>query len=188
EIDLKSKKQAFALAKKFGVDGLTLSINLLPMSLVVVPRAVEFLLEEIAAHGLVPEQITVELTENEVISREEAFETAIKQLKAAGISLAIDNFGAGSAGLLLLTRVQPDKIKIDRDIIHDVHKSGPKQAIVQAIIKCCSSLEISVIAEGVEKPEEWMWLEAAGVYNFQGSLFAKPKLNGIAAVAWPEKN
>ena len=56
------------------------------MSLVVVPRAVEFLLEEIAAHGLVPEQITVELTENEVISREEAFETAIKQLKAAGIS------------------------------------------------------------------------------------------------------
>ncbi|WP_312393764.1 diguanylate phosphodiesterase [Mixta calida] len=188
EIDLKSKKQAFALAKKLGVDGLTLSINLLPMSLVMVPRAVEFLLEEIAAHGLVPEQITVELTENEVISREEAFETAIKQLKAAGISLAIDNFGAGSAGLLLLTRVQPDKIKIDRDIIHDVHKSGPKQAIVQAIIKCCSSLEISVIAEGVEKPEEWMWLEAAGVYNFQGPLFAKPKLNGIAAVAWPEKN
>ncbi|AUX93583.1 diguanylate phosphodiesterase [Mixta gaviniae] len=187
-LDLKSKKQAFALAKKLGLDALTLSINLMPMSLVKVPDAVAFLLQEIEANGLVPEQIVVELTEKEVISHEEEFETAIKQLKAAGISLAIDNFGAGSAGLLLLTRVQPDKIKIDRAIISEVHKNGAKQAIVQAIIKCCSSLEIAVIAEGVEQPEEWMWLEAAGIYNFQGPLFASAKLNGIPAVAWPEKN
>lgn len=184
--DLKSKKLAFALAKKLGIRDLSLSVKLLPMSLVMAPDAVDFLLREIHANGLVPEQIVVEVTENEVISRIDKFETAIKQLKAAGISLAIDDFGAGSAGLLLLTRFQPDKIKIDRNIICDVHKSGPKQAIVQAIIKCCSSLKISVIAEGVEKPEEWMWLEAAGIINFQGSLFAQPKLNGIPAVAWPE--
>ena len=57
---------------------------------------------------------------------------------------------------------------------------------MHAILKCCSSLEISVIAEGVEKPEEWMWLEAAGISNFQGYLFARPQLNGIPAVAWPE--
>lgn len=186
QLDLESKKLAFALANKLDVQGLTLSINLLPMSLVMVPNAVDFLLNEIAANGLVPEQIVVEVTENEVISRAEEFDSAIKQLKAAGISLAIDDFGAGSAGLLLLARIQPDKIKIDRDIICDVHKSGPKQAIVQAILKCCSALEISVIASGVEKPEEWMWLEAAGVCYFQGSLFAPPKLTGISAVAWPE--
>jgi EAL domain-containing protein (putative c-di-GMP-specific phosphodiesterase class I) len=185
-LDLESKKLAFALANRLDVQGLTLSINLLPMSLVMVPNAVDFLLNEIAANGLVPEQIVVEVTENEVISRAEEFDSAIKQLKAAGISLAIDDFGAGSAGLLLLARIQPDKIKIDRDIICDVHKSGPKQAIVQAILKCCSALEISVIASGVEKPEEWMWLEAAGVCYFQGSLFAPPKLTGISAVAWPE--
>ncbi|MCZ4057923.1 diguanylate phosphodiesterase [Pantoea sp. LMR881] len=186
ETDLKSKKLAFALAKKLGIEGLTLSINLLPGSLVMVPDAVDFLLREIHENGLVPEQIVVEVTENEVISRVEAFDTAIRQLKAAGISLAIDDFGAGSAGLLLLARIQPDKIKIDREIISDVHKSGTKQAIVQAIIKCCSALQISVTAAGIEKAEEWMWLEAAGIYNFQGSLFAAPKLNGIPAVAWPE--
>ncbi|WP_034913171.1 diguanylate phosphodiesterase [Erwinia sp. 9145] len=188
ETDLKSKKLAFAQARKLDIQHLTLSINLLPMSLVMVPDAVEFLLTEIDAYGFVPEQIVVEFTESDTISRVDAFETAIKKLKAAGISLSIDGFGAGSAGLLLLTRFQPDKIKIDRHIINDVHKSGPKQAIILAIIKCCSSLEISVIAEGVEKPEEWMWLEAAGIYNFQGSLFASPKLNGLPAVAWPEKN
>ena len=186
QLDLRSKKIAFAQAKQLGIEGMTLSINLLPMTLVEVPDAVPFLLDEIAAQGLVPEQIMVEFTENEIISQPEAFEAAIRQLKAAGISLALDDFGAGFAGLSLLTRIQPDKIKIDRTIIADVHKSGPKQAIIHAILKCCSSLEIGVIAEGIEQPEEWMWLEAAGVTQFQGFLFSAPELNGVAAVAWPE--
>ncbi|MGD9424633.1 diguanylate phosphodiesterase [Pantoea sp. NSTU24] len=188
QIDLRSKKNAFAQAKQLGIEGMTLSINLLPMTLVTVPDAVTFLLSEIAAHGLVPEQVMVEFTENEIISQPDAFEAAIRQLKAAGISLALDDFGAGFAGLSLLTRIQPDKIKIDRAIISDVHKSGPKQAIIHAILKCCASLEIGVIAEGIEQPEEWMWLEAAGVTQFQGFLFSKPELNGIGAVAWPELN
>lgn len=188
ELDIKSKKVVFELAKKMGIEGLTLSINLLPMSLVMVPEAVNFLLQQIRANGLVPEQVVIEVTENEVISRPDEFALAIKQLKAAGISLAIDDFGAGSAGLLLLARFQPDRIKIDRFIITDVHKSGPKQAIVQAIIKCCDSLNIGVIAEGVEKPEEWMWLESAGISHFQGFLFATPGLEAIPAVAWPELN
>lgn len=186
ETDLKSKKHVFSMAQSMGIEGITLSINLLPMALVDVPDAVNFLLQEISNNGLVPEQIVIEVTENEVISSIDALETAFKQLKAAGISLAIDDFGAGSAGLLLLARFQPDKIKIDRHIICDIHKSGPKQAIVQAIIKCCSSLEISVIAEGVEKAEEWMWLEAAGISKFQGFLFAEPKLNAVPAISWPE--
>lgn len=185
--DLQSKKRAFALAKNLLKPGQTLSINLLPMSLVEVPDAVDFLLREIAANGLVPEQIVVEVTENEVISRIDEFTNAIKQLKASGISLALDDFGAGFGGLSLLARVQPERIKIDLSIVRDVHKSGPKQAIIQALIKCCSALEIAVIAEGVEKAEEWMWLESAGISHFQGFLFARPALNSVPAVAWPEQ-
>jgi len=184
--DIHSKSLAFYLASQLGLGQATLTINLLPMSLVTVPDAVDFLLTEIRANGLIPEQIVVEVTENEVISRADAFAAEIKKLKAAGISLALDDFGAGFAGLSLLTRFQPDKIKIDSEIIADVHKSGPKQAIVHAIIKCCSSLEITVVAEGVKNAEEWMWLEAAGINQFQGSLFAQPMLNGFPAVAWPE--
>lgn len=186
ELDLLAKAQAFAQARRLGMDAFKLSVNLLPMALVEVPDAVDFLLQAIQDNALIPQQITVEVTENEAISRTDDFQQAIKQLKAAGISLAIDNFGAGSAGLLLLTRVQPDRIKIDRNIIRDVHKSGPKQAVVQAILKCCSSLEIAVTAEGVEKAEEWMWLEAAGISSFQGSLFAAPALSRLSPVAWPE--
>lgn len=184
--DIQSKSLAFNLAKNLGLGEQTLTINLLPMSLVTVPNAVDFLLQEIAANGLVPEQIVVEVTENEIISRAEEFTAEVRKLKAAGISLALDDFGAGFAGLSLLSKFQPDKIKIDREIISDVHKSGPKQAIVHAIIKCCASLEIAVIAEGVEKAEEWLWLEAVGVSQFQGYLFARPQFNGFPAVAWPE--
>lgn len=113
--------------------------------------------------------------------------TSAKKLKAAGISVAIDHFGAGFAGLLLLSRFQPDRIKISQELITNVHKSGPRQAIIQAIIKCCTSLEIQVSAMGVATPEEWMWLESAGIEMFQGDLFAKAKLNGIPSIAWPEK-
>ena len=102
--------------------------------------------------------------------------------------MAIDLFGAGFAGLQLLSRFQPDRIKISRELITDVHKSGPQQAIIQAIIKCCASLEIMISAVGVEKPEEWMWLESAGIEIFQGNLFAQACQNRIPSVAWPEKN
>lgn len=186
EADLKTKKLAFALAQKMGISDKTLTIKLLPMTLVRVPDAIGFLVHEITAHGLVPEQIVVAITENGVVTREDNFVAALQQLKASGMRLAIDDFGAGSAGLLLLTQCQPEKIMIDRNMICDIHTSGPKQAIVQAIIRFCSSLEISVIATGVEKAEEWMWLDAAGVCNFQGSLFASPRLNGAPVVAWPE--
>ncbi|MCD4630505.1 EAL domain-containing protein, partial [Proteus mirabilis] len=60
-------------------------------------------------------------------------------------------------------------------------------AIIQAMIKCCASLEIAISAVGVEKPEEWMWLESAGISQFQGHLFAAPCFCGIPPVAWPEK-
>lgn len=185
--DLSSKKTAFALAAALDPGNCTLSVNILPMTLVKVPDAVDILLQSIAENNLVPEQIIVEFTESEAISQFDAFSRAVRSLKGAGISVAIDHFGAGFAGLQLLAQFQPDRIKINRDLIQDVHKSGPRQAIIHAIIKCCTSLEIAVSAVGVEKAEEWMWLESAGITEFQGHLFASPRFHGIPAVAWPEK-
>ena len=187
EADLKSKQVALSMASALGLHTQTLSLNLLPMTLVNVPNAVDFLLTVIEANGFVPEQIVVEFTESEAISRFDEFTYSVNQLKSAGINVTIDHFGAGFAGLQLLAQFQPDRIKINRDLIANVHKSGPRQAIVQAIIKCCASLEIQFCAVGVERAEEWMWLESAGISQFQGHLFASPRLGGIPAVAWPEK-
>ncbi len=135
-----------------------------------------------------PEQIVVEFTESEAISRFEEFTSAVRQLKSAGISVAIDHFGAGFAGLQLLAQFQPDRIKINRDLIANVHKSGPRQAIIQSIIKCCASPEILFCAVGVELAEEWMWLESAGISQFQGHLFASPRLGAYRRLPGPRKS
>ncbi|EOG5376009.1 diguanylate phosphodiesterase [Cronobacter turicensis] len=184
-VDLHSKEKAFALAKAVNIGSQMISVNLLPGSLVQAPDAVEILLAQIARQGLLPQQVIVEVTESEVISRFDEFEFVIRQLRAAGINLAIDDFGAGFAGLSLLTRFQPGRIKIDRSIVADIHLHGPKQAIVLGIIRCCAELEITVVAEGVEKVEEWCWLETVGIKYFQGYLFARPLLNRAPSVSWP---
>lgn len=151
QVDLQTKAYAFALAEKMGIGSHKIAVNLLPMSLVNVPGAVEFLVDQIKHHGLQPEQVVLEITENEMISGLNQFNSAIKQLRGEGVGMAIDDFGSGYAGLSLLTRFQPDKIKIDREIISDIHLSGPKQAIVRSIISCCSDLEVTLVAEGIEK-------------------------------------
>ncbi|MGC8337213.1 diguanylate phosphodiesterase [Cronobacter sakazakii] len=185
ELDLHSKEIAFALANAVSIGSQMISVNLLPGTLVQMPGAVEILLAQIARQGLLPQQVIVEVTESEVISRFDEFECVIRQLRAAGINLAIDDFGAGFAGLSLLTRFQPGRIKIDLCIVADIHLHGPKQAIVHGIVRCCAELEITVVAEGVEKVEEWCWLEAAGIRYFQGYLFARPLLNRAPSVSWP---
>ena len=129
-----------------------------------------------------PQQIILGVSETAVISQLDAFSAAVRQLKQAGISLSIDNFGDGSAGLSLLAHVQPDRVRIGAGIVRNIHRSGPRQAVVHALLRCCSALEINVIAAGIEQPEEWMWLEAAGITDFQGTLFTPEG----AAVVWPE--
>ncbi|WP_145339717.1 diguanylate phosphodiesterase [Pantoea sp. PSNIH1] len=180
--NLNAVRMALMKAGKACPDGMTLYLTILPMTLVAVPNAVDTITDAIKNAGLVPEQIILGVSETEVIPGLNDFTEAVKQLKQAGISLSIDNFGDGSAGLSLLTHVQPDRVRIASGIIRDVHRSGPKQAVIQAIIKCCSALEINVIASGIEQPEEWMWLEAAGVIDFQGSLFTPQG----TSVSWPE--
>lgn len=123
-------------------------MNLLPMSLVADPAAVEHLLGQIAACGLSPQQVIVEVTEQEAVANQGDFGAAIERLRRAGIGVAIDDFGAGFAGLSLLAEFQPDKLKIDRKLIQNIHSDGPRQAIVRAILEACTAMGIMPVAEG----------------------------------------
>ncbi|MEH8440319.1 EAL domain-containing protein, partial [Klebsiella pneumoniae] len=79
----------------------------------------------------------------------------------------------------------PDKIKVDAELVRDIHISGTKQAIVASVVRCCEDLGITVVAEGVETLEEWCWLQSVGIRLFQGFLFSRPCLNGIGEICWP---
>lgn len=181
--DLMSKVSALSIAQQLGTDA-RLSLNLLPESFMVDAKAVDFLVQAAAAYGFTPDRIVLEVTEEEAITDLDVFADAVKRARLAGMRIAIDDFGAGFAGLSLLADFQPDKLKIDRCIVQNVHESGPRQAIVRAIVEFCYCLGISVVAEGVETVDEFNWLRSAGVHRIQGYLIARPQLCALPPVCW----
>lgn len=144
----------------------------------------EYLHSLVIQSGLHPQQLVVEVTEVEIIKESSVFHDAIEQIRSFGIRIAIDDFGAGYAGLSLLADFSPDKIKLDRKITTGIHENGPRQAITEAVLEFANSMGIPLVVEGVETLDEWLWLQHAGVQRFQGYLFAKPKLNGVKGISF----
>ena len=181
--DLNSKAVAIEQFAALEVD-CDLALNVLPMTLTHAKDATEFLLDALARHRIAPERLVLEVTEEEAITRPQHFIAQMQALRGTGVRVAIDDFGAGFAGLSLLSEFQPDKLKIDRTLVRDIHQHGPRQAIVRAVTHLCGSLGIEVVAEGVEQRDELLWLEGAGISRFQGFLIARPEYAGIGEVRW----
>jgi EAL domain-containing protein (putative c-di-GMP-specific phosphodiesterase class I) len=101
-----------------------------------------------------------------------------------GFGTALDDFGAGHAGLNLLARFQPDIIKLDMELIRGLEASLPRRMIVDGVIKMCSALGVTVIAEGIETDGELAALKELGVRYIQGFLFAKPAFEALPEVTF----
>jgi blue light- and temperature-responsive anti-repressor len=132
------------------------------------------------------ERIIVEATEVEAIGDQARFAHVVNEYRRAGIRLAIDDFGAGHAGLSLLSEFQPDIVKLDMGLARGIHAHGPRQAIVRAIAQVCVDLGIDFVVEGVESVDEFGWFNDQGVRLFQGYLFAKPMFEGMPPFRIPE--
>ena len=123
-----------------------------------------------------------EFTENEKMTDPAHVQSIVEAYRKLGFWTALDDFGAGYAGLGLLARLQPDLIKIDMELLRDIHVSRARQAIVAGIVGIARTLDIQVLAEGVENEMELTVLRAAGISLFQGYYFAKPCLMGLPDV------
>jgi len=124
--------------------------------------------------GVRPQDIELELTEGVLAESGSASGEALAALKAAGFSIAIDDFGTGYSSLSYLSRFPVGKIKIDRSFVKDLGHSKSADALVATIVQMGRSLQMRVIAEGVETPEQWLRLAAAGCCEFQGYLASRP--------------
>lgn len=184
KLDVDSKLTALEMFSEMNFDGL-MSLNLLPVALLKHPESVKIISQHARHLGLDPHNVIIEITEQEAVDNHKEFNKLINSVRANGMRLAIDDFGAGYAGLSLLADFQPHKLKIDRAIILGVASHGPRQAIVGAIIYVTLRLGIEVIAEGVDNEMDLRWLISAGITKFQGSYFAKPKFQGIPDISWP---
>lgn len=182
--DEESRVAAIELASRLRLP-CKLNLNFLPRSLYTSPMAIRSALEAAQRCGITPDRLILEITEGEVIDDHAAFGRAVNEFRRSGLQLAIDDFGAGYAGLTMLADFQPDLLKLDMTLIRGIEGNGPRQAIVRAIMQACIDLGIDVIAEGVETFEEYWWFKNAGVTLFQGYLFGRPQFEGLPALQIP---
>jgi EAL domain-containing protein (putative c-di-GMP-specific phosphodiesterase class I) len=171
--DRDARCRALELAAALGLDA-SLSLNLRPGTLESLPDAISSTIEAAQSAKIDLERVILEVTEAELIHDTVAFADRMNAFRARGIRLAIDDFGAGYSGLNLLADFQPDLIKLDMKLIRAIDGSGPRQAIVRAVLQVCKDLGIDVVAEGVETLDEFRWLQRRGIELFQGFLFGRP--------------
>lgn len=135
---------------------------------------VDRLLSQIKRNGYDPRRLEVEITETAILQNEGAVRRNIDQLRAAGMRIALDDFGAGYSSLGHLRRYPFDKLKIDREFITDCSRDMQAATVVHAVVSIGRALGMKVIAEGVETDTQRKFLKVAGVHAMQGYLFGKP--------------
>jgi len=124
--------------------------------------------------GLAPGRLELEITETGIIADTSHALQVIRQLKRLGVRIAMDDFGTGYSSLATLQTFPFDKIKIDREFVKDLDGNKQSEAIVKATIILGASLEIPVLAEGVETEDHLAFLAAQGCSEVQGYLFGRP--------------
>lgn len=158
------------------------SINFLPNAIYKPEVCIRTTLAAAEVHGFPLSQIIFEVTEGERVEDGPWFASILREYKRCGFKTAIDDFGAGYAGMKLLADFQPDLIKIDMDLIRHVDANRARQAIVRSLVSLCEDMDIQVIAEGIETAAERDFLQDVGIHLMQGYWFAKPTFQALAEV------
>ena len=128
----------------------------------------------LAAHGVDPSLIEIELTEGLVMEDSEAAQMELLRLKRIGLRISIDDFGTGYSCLSYLRRFPIDVLKIDRSFVMEIGVSQDGESIIDAIISLARSLRLETVAEGVETSEQLDFLLERGCHIVQGYLFGVP--------------
>lgn len=128
----------------------------------------------LSSSGANPTRLTLELTENMLVSNLDEVMAKMVDLKRLGVRFSIDDFGTGYSSLAYLKRLPLDEIKIDRSFVSDLISDPETVSIVEAIITMASKLGLSVVAEGVENSREFDFLRKRGCHSFQGYMLCQP--------------
>ena len=128
----------------------------------------------LAASGYPPQALELEITESALAAHPEEARGTLAHLRALGLRVAVDDFGTGYSSLAQLKRFPLDVLKIDQGFIRDIPHSADDMAISEAIIAMSRSLGMSVLAEGVETPEQLAFLRERGCDAYQGYLCSRP--------------
>jgi diguanylate cyclase (GGDEF)-like protein/PAS domain S-box-containing protein len=144
---------------------------------------VEDVAAALAASGLDPGRLELEITETVMLEDTDAILVILHQLRDLGVGIAMDDFGTGYSSLSYLRRFPFSKVKIDRSFIEGLGNGGDCDAIVKAVTELCETLGMATLAEGVETEEQLLQLQAGNCGEAQGYLFSKPRpANEVASM------
>lgn len=175
--------KAVEMAATLGMNT-ALSINFMPNAVYEPRHCIQTTLDASRRTGFPLERIIFEASESERITRQDRLIEILREYQTFGFRTAIDDFGAGYAGLSLLANFQPDLVKLDMELVRGIDASRPRQAILKGILEVCRSLGVEVIAEGVETVDEMKALADGGVYLMQGYYFARPGFETLPGARW----
>ena len=166
-------RQACACAVQWP-DGMTLAVNLSPAQFKS-KTLVSVVKDALLVSGLKPTRLELEITENVMLTESDATLATLHELRSYGVRIAMDDFGTGYSSLSYLRRFPFDKIKIDQSFVRELASRPDCIKIVRSIAALGASLGMTTTAEGVETPEQFEQLQAAGCDQVQGYYFGRPE-------------
>ncbi|WP_337017494.1 putative bifunctional diguanylate cyclase/phosphodiesterase [Leclercia sp. AS011] len=138
------------------------------------PQLVETVMSSLARHRIPPHTLILEVTETTAMNNPDESVRVLTELTRAGVKASIDDFGTGYSSLLYLKKLPACELKIDRAFVKDLNGAGDDATIVSAIVALAKTLNLKVVAEGVETEEQQTFLTELGCNTLQGYLLGKP--------------
>ncbi len=179
--DQSCRTKAISMANQLGLDKV-LSINFLPNAVYQPEHCIQSTIRVAEFSGFPIEKIMFEVTESEKVYDVDHMRKIFDYYQSKGFVTALDDFGAGHAGLNMLAQFIPNIIKLDMEMVRNIHADNVKQVIMKSILDMANSLKITVLAEGVEVLEEAVYFAQRGVTLMQGYFFAKPGYESLPEV------
>ncbi len=179
--DQACRVKAIKTAAQLGIQE-RISINFLPNAVYKPEVCIRTTLEAARVHGFPTDRIIFEVTEGERVEDGPWFATILREYQRCGFLTAIDDFGAGYAGLTLLADFKPDLIKLDMALVRGIDTSTSRRAIVRGLMQVCQEMGIEVIGEGIETAAERDVLMDLGVRLLQGYFFSRPAFRAVGQI------
>lgn len=186
-IDQRCREKALAVSAALGIldTDADLCINFYPNAVYQPKQCLVRTLNAARSVSFPLTRVIFEITEVEEVRNHDHLRDIMTEYRSHGLRVAIDDFGAGHSGLTLLSAFQPDIIKLDRALVHNLDQKPASRAIVRSIAQVCRDLNIDVIAEGIECEAEMQVLCDLEIFTMQGYWFARPAFEALPP--WPAR-
>lgn len=180
-LDLISRRSAIRNACARGLES-NLFINFSPAAIYDPKFCLRTTVREIESAGFDPSSVVFEVVESEQAADKSHLRNILDYYRDAGFKVALDDVGAGYSSLNMLHELRPDFVKLDMEMIRDVHTEDYKAVVVSKLLEIARDLGIETVGEGVETQDELAWLQAHGATYIQGYLIARPAADPLSRI------